>query len=127
MKKNAIKTLEIERERYILDKIKTAGSVQVDSLAKELDVSAMTIRRDLTSLKTRGLINRCHGGAIIKQETPYYNKKVSNAAEKCRIANAAIKLINPNDTVFFDAGTTTYQIAQLVADREDVTVITDDL
>ena len=70
MKKNAVKTLEIERERYILDKIKTAGSVQVDALAKELDVSAMTIRRDLTSLKTRGLIKRCHGGAIIKQETP---------------------------------------------------------
>ena len=127
MKRNMEKTLEIERERYILDKIKTAGSVQVDALAKELDVSAMTIRRDLTSLKTRGLINRCHGGAIIKQETPYYNKKVSNAAEKCRIANAAIKFINSNDTVFLDAGTTTYQIAQLIADREDVTVITDDL
>ena len=127
MKKNAVKTLEIERERYILDKIKTAGSVQVDSLAKELDVSTMTIRRDLTSLKTRGLISRCYGGAIIKQETPYHNKKVSNAAEKCRIAKAAIKLIKANDTVFLDAGTTTYQIALLIADREDVTVITDDV
>lgn len=119
--------MEIEREQYILSQIQTAGSVQVEDLAQELGVSLMTIRRDLTNLKEKGLIERCHGGAIQKQEVPYSSKIIVNSSEKNKIAQVAIRYIHKNDTVFLDAGTTTYYIANWLLDRDDLTIVTDDL
>ena len=117
----------VDREKYIIEQIQETGKVQVDALAKDLDVSAMTIRRDLDNLKKKGLVDRCYGGAVIKTEIPYLDKQIKNAEAKKRIAKYAAALIEPNDTVFLDAGTTTYQIAKLLAGLQDVTVVTDDI
>ncbi|MCR5288739.1 MAG: DeoR/GlpR family DNA-binding transcription regulator [Treponema sp.] len=117
----------IDREKYIIEQIQKTGKVQVDSLAKDLDVSSMTIRRDLETLKKKGLVDRCYGGAIIKSEIPYFDKQIANAEAKKKIAEYAISLIKPNDTVFLDAGTTTYQIARLITQIANITVITDDI
>ncbi|HAH63592.1 MAG TPA: DeoR/GlpR transcriptional regulator [Treponema sp.] len=119
--------MEIEREQYILNQIQAAGTVQVEELAQELGVSLMTIRRDLSNLKEKGLIERCHGGAILKQEVPYSSKIIANSAEKNKIAQTAMRYIHKNDTVFLDAGTTTYHIANWLLDRDDLTIVTDDL
>lgn len=55
--------LAAERQAMIVELIKENGSVQVDELAKELNVSSMTIRRDLMKLESGNMIERCHGGA----------------------------------------------------------------
>ena len=60
--------LAAERQAMIVELIKENGSVQVDELAKELNVSSMTIRRDLMKLESGNMIERCHGGAVAKQE-----------------------------------------------------------
>ena len=63
--------LAAERQAMIVELIKENGSVQVDELAKELNVSSMTIRRDLMKLESGNMIERCHGGAVAKQEIAY--------------------------------------------------------
>ena len=63
-----------ERHLKIIELISKRGTVQVEELAKILDVSLMTIRRDLEKLRQEGRIDRCHGGAIIKREVSYIEK-----------------------------------------------------
>ena len=63
--------LAAERQAMIVELIRENGSVQVDELARELNVSSMTIRRDLVKLENSNMIERCHGGAVAKQEVAY--------------------------------------------------------
>lgn len=116
-----------ERRNLIVKHIREKTFVSVEALARELDVSQMTIRRDLVTLSDSGVIERRYGGAVLKEEKTYREKNVSNAAAKERIANRAAKLINPGDTLFLDAGTTTFQIAKKLVQRKDLTIITNDV
>ncbi len=116
-----------ERIQYILKKIKTGGAAHVDLLAKELEVSAMTVRRDLAKLAKSGLIERCHGGALVKGETPYQEKQTSHLEAKMNIARTALRFIDRTATVFLDAGTTTRQLALLLSDWDALTIVTTDL
>ena len=82
--------LMAERQLKILGMIQDNGSVQVDELARKLDVSPMTIRRDLEKLQKDGLIERCHGGAVNKTEVNYAVKSVSNHTQKEMIARQSL-------------------------------------
>lgn len=119
--------LAAERQTKIIELIQENGSVQVEELAKELDVSAMTIRRDLLKLEETGRIERCHGGAVAKQEVSYEDKQIRNKREKNKIAERCAKLVSSEDTVFLDAGTTTYEIARRICNIHGVTIVTNDL
>jgi DeoR/GlpR family transcriptional regulator of sugar metabolism len=118
---------EHKRRSDILEKIRKNDFVSVEELAQEQGVSQMTIRRDLSWLSENGLVERCHGGASLKREVPYRKKKILNAEIKEKIAQEAVSLIERNDTVFLDAGTTTYRIAEKIVNRSDLTVVTVDL
>lgn len=119
--------LPAERQLKIIDLISKNGSVQVDELAKMLDVSLMTIRRDLEKMKQEGKIDRCHGGAIVKREVPYTEKRVLETEGKHLIAEQSIRLIKKGQIVYLDAGTTTYEIAKRLMDIPNLTIITNDL
>ena len=119
--------LPAERHLKIIDLISKNGSVQVDELAKILDVSLMTIRRDLEKLRQEGRIDRCHGGAVIKRETPYNEKRTLEIDEKRRIAELCVGFIKKGNAVYLDAGTTTYEIAQAIKDAVGLTVVTNDI
>ena len=119
--------LMAERQLKILGMIQDNGSVQVEELAKKLDVSHMTIRRDLEKLQKDGLIERCHGGAVNKTEVNYAVKSVSNHTQKEKIALKAAEFIRGGTTIFLDAGTTTYEIAKHIMEYENMTVVTNDL
>lgn len=119
--------LAAERQAMIVDIIRKNGSVQVDELAKELNVSTMTIRRDLLKLQNDNKLERCHGGAVAKQEITYADKQTSHMDGKKKIALACAKYVSEKDTVFLDAGTTTYEIAKLVMNIPGVLIVTDDL
>lgn len=119
--------LPAERQLKIIELISKNGSVQVDELAKMLDVSLMTIRRDLEKMKQEGKIDRCHGGAIVKREVPYTEKRELEPEGKYRIAEQSIKLLKKGNVVYLDAGTTTYEIAKKIVEIPSLTIITNDL
>jgi len=119
--------LMAERQLKILNMIQHNGSVQVDELAEVLQVSTMTIRRDLEKLQQEGVIERCHGGAVSKTEVSYADKRVKKHDEKERIAAKAMEFIREGDVVYLDAGTTTYEIARRIMHIENMTVVTNDL
>lgn len=119
--------LAAERHAIIIERIQENGSVQVDELATELEVSPMTIRRDLVKLQKDGKIERCHGGAVAKQEVTYADKQTSHQAEKKRLAEIGERFVSPGDTVFLNAGTSTFEIARRIMNIPGLTVVTDDL
>lgn len=117
-----------ERHQYILDKLHEKGYIKVIDLCKELDVSAVTIRKDLKLLEDKSLLFRSHGGAATNN--PYINDKPVNEKEKIsreektRIGSAAAKLIFPNDSIIIASGTTVLALARNIHPRENLTVIT---
>ncbi len=121
------KMLPAERHLKIIELISKNGSVQVEELAKVLDVSLMTIRRDLEKLKQEGRIDRCHGGAIIKREVSYTEKRSLETKEKQKIAEQCAMLVRKGNVVYLDAGTTTYEIAKVIKEIPSLTIITNDI
>lgn len=119
--------LAAERREKITEFLYRYGSVQVEELAQELGVSTMTIRRDLLKLQEDGKIERCHGGAVAKQEVTYMDKQTSHCEEKAAIAEKCAEYVVSGNTVFLDAGTTTYEIARKIMDIPDILVVTNDL
>ena len=107
--------LPAERKRRIVELVTAADGRSVEALADELEFSKATIRRDLRELEDRGLIERSHGGAVpatsVGDEQAYGQKEVQNLDEKRAIADRAIEEISEGQVVFFDAGTTTMQVA----------------
>lgn len=99
-----------ERQQEILRRAMVSRIVRVKSLAAELGVHEMTIRRDLEVLADQGLLERVHGGARIRnqagRESSYQMRVVANTREKELIAEAAAALLEEGDTVAFDASTT---------------------
>ena len=100
-----------KRKDKILEILKRNGTVRVTNLSKALKVSEVTVRNYLTDMENKGLLTRVHGGAIFSYR-PYYSMNLNQRLEtnrqiKERIAKKAANLIKPNDTVMFNAGTTT--------------------
>ena len=117
-----------ERHNLILKKVKELGQVSVLALSEELDVSEVTIRKDLKLLEEKNLLYRVHGGAAL--ENPYasdrtVNEKESiNTGEKIKIAREATRLIRPNDSIILASGTSILALARNLPVHTQVTVIT---
>ena len=119
--------LAAERQAKIAELIRVQGSVQVDDLAHDLKVSTMTIRRDLEKLQEDNILERCHGGAVAKQEVTYADKSTSHMQDKVRLAARCAPLVSAGDNIYLDAGTTTYEIAKAIQNVPDIMVMTNDL
>lgn len=118
----------LERLRGIL---RQRRIVSVAELRQELHVSPATVRRDMMRLEKLGEIRRVHGGAVGlagRLEEPLFDNKESiAAAEKQRIAAAALAFIRPNTCVFLDGGSTVLALGRLLRDRSNLTVVTNSL
>lgn len=117
-----------ERQEQILARARTLGRVEVATLAKELGVTPETIRRDLSALEKAGALRRAHGGAIPVERLASFEPEISSrkaimAAEKARIAKAALDEIPDRGTIFIEAGSTPGALAELLPDRP-LTVVT---
>lgn len=124
--------LQPQRQQLILDRIRRDGAVRVSDLVSELDVSDMTIRRDLASLADRGLIRKVHGGATIAEppstdEPGFEVKSTRQLPEKRAIAEAVRRFVDPGDAIALSAGTTTYEVARRLASVPRLTVITNSI
>jgi DeoR/GlpR family transcriptional regulator of sugar metabolism len=116
-----------ERHRHILDTLRAARQVDVAELAERLDVSTMTIRRDLAELDESGLLHRVHGGAVTRR-APAYGSRVSTMHdEKAAIARAVADLVPPGASIGLDTGTTCHAVAEVLGQRDDLTVVTNSL
>jgi DeoR/GlpR family transcriptional regulator of sugar metabolism len=125
--------LATQRRELILSRVKDRGAARVAELVAELDVSDMTIRRDIAELARAGLVRRVHGGAVDARHAahePGFRAKLEiSGAEKAAIARAALDLVRPGSAIALSAGTTTHLLAQLVAtsDIRPLTVVTNSL
>jgi len=120
-----------ERRVRILHLLKEKGIVRVDELSQDLDVSVITVRRDLASLENEGLLERTHGGAIganIKvKEASYLDKGRLNRDVKKRIARKAAELLSPGETVFINSGSTTSLVLAEIVRIPGLTIITNNV
>jgi DeoR family transcriptional regulator, fructose operon transcriptional repressor len=112
------------RHMTILEHLEHSGRVRVDELAENLNVSSVTIRRDLDYLNERGHLVRTHGGAarvpeglVSASERRFADKGTINVAEKTRIAERAAEMIVPHDTVFLNSGSTAIFFLRALRDR----------
>ncbi len=125
------KDLAAGREEKLKALVKAGRIVRVDDLVRELGVSAATVRRDLESLEQRGALRRVHGGAVTVEsnlDEPLFDDKTQiAAAEKLRIARAAVGLVKPGSSIFLDGGSTILAMAPLLRERTDLTVVTNSL
>src|SRR5580698_9383904 len=121
-----------ERRRRICELVRAEGRVTVDALASRFGTSHVTIRADLSALESAGALTRTHGGALPRAEAadePLDVKQLQHHAEKVRIAQAAVALIQDGETIILDSGTTTAEIARALrkADLKSINVITNAL
>lgn len=118
----------IERHKKIMEMARDHGRVDVAEAASALDVSAETLRRDLTTLERRGLVRRVHGGAVPVErlgfEPALFERERTNLAEKDSIALAAVAQIGDAGSILLDAGSTTVRLAALLPSNRDFTVVT---
>jgi DeoR/GlpR family transcriptional regulator of sugar metabolism len=117
------------RQQRIIDALREREQVRVTSLAAELGVSEMTVRRDLNALAERGALVKVHGGATLdaaptSSEPGFTHKLALESGEKQAIAQAAVKLIKPGMSIALNSGTTTYALASQCTGIKDLTVVT---
>nr|WP_232009874.1 DeoR/GlpR family DNA-binding transcription regulator [Actinomyces howellii] len=123
-----------QRQEFILERVATSGGVRVTDVVEALEVSEMTVRRDITELVNQGLVERVHGGAVAPGPTghePRFTTKSGLRTEaKQRIGAAAAALVRPGDAVALSGGTTTLAVARALAQLPHLgtlTIITNSL
>lgn len=115
-----------------MSQVRRVGAARVADLAEQLDVSEMTVRRDLDVLHDAGLLVKVHGGATVRYEhstdEPGFEAKLSrNTDEKLAIAASAAVLTGPGAAIGITAGTTTAQLAAELVGVPNLTVVTNSI
>ncbi len=114
-----------QRRQALLDRLHRDGAVQLESVAGELGVSAMTVRRDLDELAAEGLARRVRGGAVqLTGPRPFSERRAVRAPAKGRIAEKALALVPASGAIALDASTTSCTIAAAIGERAGLTVAT---
>jgi len=108
--------LKEERLDFIINHLKSNQSVKLGQLSEALAVSEDTVRRDIEGLAKNGLLTKVRGGAIPHSPNAHsFQERIHvSENEKIMIAQKALPLIKPGDTILLDGGTTTYALAGLL-------------
>ncbi len=122
-----------ERHNQLLEFLRNDTILSIHDLSKRLDVSPMTIRRDLDALQKQGVVERLHGGVRLpqsaaremdKHEVSFYIRRDVAVQEKQAIARAACHLLQKEQVVILDASTTCLYFAQAMPDDVPLTILT---
>jgi DeoR/GlpR family transcriptional regulator of sugar metabolism len=123
--------LASERRRLILERVAERQSIEAQTLADELQVSVMTIRRDIKRLEQDGFLRQAYGGATAhltkSVELGFNSRALQFSAQKRWIGARAAQVIEPGQTLFLGEGTTTSQFAQFLPPHPNLLVITTSL
>lgn len=119
------------RKKYILNHLDKVESIKIQDIVKKFSISEITARRDLSTLETRGMLVRTHGGAIKSEITNgmfgFDKKLIQNRDNKIEICRFAASFIEDNDTIYIDCGTTTYYLSRFLTKFQNLRIITNSL
>ena len=117
-----------KRQEKIIKLLSEQGEITIPTLSKLLDVTEMTIHRDLNKLESKNLLKKKRGGAIfIEKDNAINHNNLLNEVKKIAIAEEAVKLIKDGDTVLFDNSTTAFEVAKKLNNHRNLTVYTTSL
>jgi len=120
-----------QRKKTILRLLEQKEEVSIQEFVTQCNISEITIRRDLTLLEKKGLLKRTHGGAIRNTIIPelfgFDNNALDRRNQKIEICKLAASLIEENDTIYMDCGTTVYFLASILPRFKNLRVITNSL
>lgn len=123
----------VGRRIQIMEALRQDGQVSVAELSEKLGVTGVTIRNDLMQLEKKGVLIRARGGAIrfeqkhTDEDYPISDKQKRHLLEKIEIGKKAAELIEENNTIIIDSGSTTFELARNLKRFKNVTVITNAL
>ena len=117
------------RQNFILKRLDQEGSVSIADLARTLNASRETIRRDLKQLASKDLLRQTHGGAVVMapNEPDIADRLVVNSREKQAIGRRAATLVPDGASLVIDSGSTTWPMVEALEDRRSLTVYTNSL
>jgi DeoR/GlpR family transcriptional regulator of sugar metabolism len=117
-----------ERHQKIYELLRKHKNLSIDRLSSILEISKMTVRRDLDRLIKKGIVQRVHGGAIISRtneyEPPYLIRSLEMMQEKQMIGRLAASLIKDNAVIIVDIGSTLLELIRNIPENNNITVIT---
>ncbi|HLS07717.1 DeoR/GlpR family DNA-binding transcription regulator [Lentibacillus sp.] len=123
--------LALNRQNQIVQIVKQNQVATVSELATQFKVHEATIRRDLSTLEQDGLVNRTHGGVVLNEdvssEPSFHERESVQFEEKQRIGAVASEMVEDGDNIILDSGTTTLHIAESILDKDNLTVVTNDI
>jgi DeoR/GlpR family transcriptional regulator of sugar metabolism len=119
------------RHSVILEQLRSGGRIQVAQIAEDLNVTEVTVRRDLALLAKKGLLRKTYGGAVLagapEMNAPVQYRQAKNLAAKKIIGTLAGPLVNDGDIIYLEAGTTCYQIIPHLSACKNLTIIVNSL
>lgn len=130
-----------ERLLKITDMLEKSGSVSCNALSQALQVSNVTIRKDLDELAGRGLVERTFGGAILKSDdkdtqpspnaadalTAFHYIPTDRLEKYQQLAKKALEYVEPGDTLFLGSGITCCVFAEMLPENQQISVVTNNL
>ncbi|MBR7116083.1 MAG: DeoR/GlpR transcriptional regulator [Clostridia bacterium] len=121
--------IEVEKRRAeIVELLQKNGSVRVAELSKLYSVSEVTVRSDLEYLESQGQLSRVHGGAVgtgkLYANMDLSERYMTNAQSKRALATVAAELIENNDTIMMNAGTTLAYVLHCIQGKKNVSIVT---
>lgn len=118
------------RQMQILESVRASGRASVEELAAQMGVTPQTIRRDLGELADQGVLDRVHGGAILRSgasNIAYDERRRMNEDAKASIGRACAAQIPDNSSVILNIGTTTESVARALLRHRNLTVVTNNM
>jgi DeoR/GlpR family transcriptional regulator of sugar metabolism len=123
--------LKEERQQFIWELLQKDGKVTVTELSQRFSTSEVTIRRDLAELADQGKLVRSHRGALVvataPPEPPVVHRMEASKEAKEQIGRVASALVAEGDSVFLGSGSTTALLARMLAERKNLTVVTNSI
>jgi len=123
--------LPSERQKKIVDMLATKNVITIAEFMAAFNISVETVRRDLAILEKQGAIQKVYGGAKIKDitfgEPTMESRMVSRLLQKEAIGKKCSEFIHDGDCIFIDSGSTTFHIAKHLADKKNLTIITNSI
>lgn len=120
-----------QRRAEIIALLQKNGSVRVSELSKIYAISEVTVRSDLEYLESQGQLSRVHGGAVgtgkLYANMDLSERYMTNAASKRALANLAADLIESNDTIMMNAGTTLAYVLHAIQGKKNISIVTNSI
>ncbi|MFI4912860.1 MAG: DeoR/GlpR family DNA-binding transcription regulator [Sedimentisphaeraceae bacterium JB056] len=115
------------RYNYILEQLRANGRIKVCEVAKELDVTEVTIRRDLSAMQRDGILKKTYGGAVLVGPADnnifLSTRKTKNIQAKKTIGKLAADMVHDGENIYLEAGSTCNEIIPYLADKNGLTII----